>query len=71
MTTGQPPHRPTDPDFMGADAALRRAGRRALETALQLGTPCRVMEDGKLIDLAARVRMEQDGAALPVIPSAP
>jgi len=62
MKPSQEADRPTDPDFIGADAALRRAARRALQAALQLGTPCWVMEGGKLIDLAARHRAEQSGA---------
>jgi hypothetical protein len=45
---------PRDPDFIGACAAIERSAQRALDTALQLGTPCWVMEDGKIVDLAAR-----------------
>ena len=45
---------PTTPDFIGADAALKRAARRALETALQLGTPCWVMDGDQIVDLTLR-----------------
>ncbi len=65
MTASRPPNSPTDPDFIGADAALRRAARRALETALQLGTPCWVMEGGQLVDAAARYRFTQGEVTRP------
>ena len=50
--------RPRDPDLLGADAALKRAARRALKLELQTDTPCWIMRDGKLVDLAAEVRHE-------------
>ena len=42
------------------EAALHRAAHRAMQTALQSGTPCWVMEDGKLVDAAARYRTGND-----------
>ncbi|OGA28549.1 MAG: hypothetical protein A3I01_00650 [Betaproteobacteria bacterium RIFCSPLOWO2_02_FULL_65_24] len=44
---------PRHPDLIGADAALKRAARRALELALQTGTACWVLRDGKIVDIAA------------------
>ena len=63
MNEPMTPRTPHDPDFIGACAAIERAAQRALETALQLGTPCWVMVDGNIVDLAARYR-EQMQAAL-------
>ena len=50
--------KPTSADFIGADAALKRAAKRALETALQLGTPCWVMEGDQIIDLTVRYQVQ-------------
>jgi hypothetical protein len=36
--------------------ALRRAARQALELARRTGTPCHVMEKGKIIDIASPKR---------------
>ncbi|OGA52067.1 MAG: hypothetical protein A3F74_22950 [Betaproteobacteria bacterium RIFCSPLOWO2_12_FULL_62_58] len=44
--------KPKDKDLLGAHAALKRAARRALETARRTGTPCYVMRHGKLVDIA-------------------
>lgn len=40
-----------DPDLLKVEAALRRAGRKALELALQTGTPCYVWQDGKVVNI--------------------
>jgi len=40
-----------DADMRGATAALQRAAQQALALALQSGTPCLVMMDGKIVDL--------------------
>lgn len=48
--------KPRHPDLSGADAALERAATRALELALQTGTSCWVLCDGKIVDIAAEVR---------------
>lgn len=37
-------------------AALKRAGKNALELARQTGTPCYVMEGNKIVDIAKRGR---------------
>jgi len=62
MNTPKPPQEPTpvpegtrDVDLLNADAALRRAGRKALELALQTGTPCYVWQDGKVVNIGAPV----------------
>ena len=35
-------------------AALRRAAKDALDLARRTGTPCYVMENGKIVDIAKR-----------------
>ncbi len=40
-------------------AALKRAGKVALETARQNGTPCYVEIDGKIVDIAAKRDVKQ------------
>jgi hypothetical protein len=44
--------RPTSPDLLGAEQAIKRAARRAREIAIQTNTPCIVRKDGKLVDIA-------------------
>lgn len=55
--------KPRHPDLIGADVALERAARRALELALQTGTPCWVLRDGKMVDIAAEAALAE--AAVP------
>jgi len=43
---------PKDADLRGALPALKRAARRALELARQTGTPCWVLRDGRMVDIA-------------------
>ena len=45
---------PTDPDLAGVDVALRRAAKSALKLARQTNTPCYVVKDGKIVDIAVR-----------------
>jgi hypothetical protein len=45
---------PTDPDLAGVDIALRRAAKSALMLARQTNTPCYVVKDGKIVDIAER-----------------
>lgn len=42
-----------DKDLQGSHAALKRAARAALITARKTGTPCYVVKDGKIVDIAA------------------
>jgi len=51
--------KPKDNDLLGSHAALKRAARRALETARRTGTPCYVMKDGKIVDIARAGRASQ------------
>lgn len=44
-------HRSKDPDILGAEAALRRAAKKALQIGLETGTPVWVIEDGRMVDL--------------------
>ena len=50
---------PRHPDLINADAALERAARRALDRAIQTGTPCWVLRDGKIVDIAAEAAASQ------------
>jgi len=44
---------PKDPDLLGALPALKRAAANALNLARQTKTPCYVLKDGKIVDIAA------------------
>jgi hypothetical protein len=48
---------PTAPDFLGALPALKRAAQRALELAIATNTPCIVMRDGQIVDIAREHRL--------------
>ncbi len=48
---------PKDRDIAGSTAALKRAAKQALALARRTGTPCWVMRDGKLVDIARRRRV--------------
>lgn len=41
-------------DLAGVDMALRRAAKTALKLARQTNTPCYVVKDGKIVDIAVR-----------------
>ena len=41
--------RATDPDFAGTEEALRRAARRARDTARSTRTPLVIWRDGRLV----------------------
>lgn len=43
---------PTDPDQVGSLAAIKRAALRARELARQMNTPCYVMRNGRIVDVA-------------------
>ncbi len=45
---------PTDADFVGAQQAIKRAAQRAREIAEATNTPCYVLQDGKIIDVARK-----------------
>ena len=40
-----------DPDILAADAALRRAARRAREIGRRTNTPVYVLKNGRIVDL--------------------
>jgi hypothetical protein len=54
---------PTDPDLAGVDKALRRAAKSALALARRTKTPCYVMIDGQIVDIAARRKKTVDKTA--------
>lgn len=43
---------PTDPDLLGSMQAIQRTAQRAREIAEATNTPCYVMQDGKIVDIA-------------------
>ena len=43
------PEHDRDPDFVGADAALRRAAERARRRAAECGTAIAIFEDGRVV----------------------
>lgn len=45
---------PTDSDLAGVDKALKRAAKSAHTLARQTKTPCYVVKDGKIVDIAVR-----------------
>ena len=45
---------PIDPDLVGVDKALRRAAKSALKLARQTKTPCYVVKDGMIVNIAER-----------------
>lgn len=45
--------RPKDKDLRGSQAALERAARSALATARMTRTPCYILKQGKVVDIAA------------------
>lgn len=48
---------PTDADFLGAQQAIKRAAQRAREIAEATNTPCYVIQDGKIVDIAWRTEI--------------
>ena len=52
---------PSDPDLAGVDKALRRAAKSALALARQTKTPCYVVKDGKIVDIALRKKSVGQG----------
>ena len=45
--------KPKDKDLLGSQAALERAARSALKTARVTGTPCYVLQHGRIVDIAS------------------
>ena len=45
---------PTDPDLLGSMQAIQRAAQRARELAEATNTPCYVMQNGKIVDVARK-----------------
>lgn len=47
-------HGSKDPDIRAADAALRRAARRARYLGRKTGTPVYVLKNGRIVDLTKK-----------------
>lgn len=45
---------PKDPDLTNVEKALKRAGKEARELARKTHTPCYVVENGKIVNVAER-----------------
>ncbi len=45
---------PKDPDLAGVEKALKRAGKSARLLAKKTATPCYVIKDGKIVNVAER-----------------
>lgn len=45
---------PKDPDLAGVGKALKRAAKAALTLARKTHTPCYVLKDGKIVNIAER-----------------
>jgi hypothetical protein len=45
---------PADLDLAGVDKAIKRAAKSAHTLARQTKTPCYVVKDGKIVDIARR-----------------
>ena len=43
---------PKDPDLVNVENALKRAGKSARELAKKTHTPCYVIKDGKMVNVA-------------------
>ncbi len=52
--------KPRHPDFIGAEAAMRRAARRAHLIAHQAGTGVVVMRNGKVVEIEPDPEMYND-----------
>ena len=50
QNTAESQSRKRDPDFIGADAALKRAALRARKKALSTGTRIVVVRNGKVVE---------------------
>lgn len=48
---------PKGPDLAGVEKALKRAAKSALASARKTKTPCYVMKDGKIVDIAGRQKI--------------
>jgi diaminopimelate decarboxylase len=46
---------PKDPDLLGSVKAIRRSAVSALKLARKTNTPCYVVRDGKIVNVAKRV----------------
>lgn len=44
--------RPSSPNLLGSEQAIKRAAQGAREIARQTNTPCIIRKDGKLIEIA-------------------
>lgn len=55
-----------NPEFIGMDAALRRAAKAAHALARKTKTPCYIWKDGRIVDITAQ-RTARQKASKPEI----
>jgi len=47
---------PKDPDLLGSLQAIKRSAANALKLARKTHTPCYVIKDGKIVNVAERLK---------------
>jgi len=50
---------PKDPDLLGSVQAMKRSAANALKLARKTHTPCYVIKDGKIVNVAERQKTSQ------------
>ena len=51
---------PKDPDLLGSVQAMKRSAASALKLARKTHTPCYVVKDGKIVNIAERPKATRD-----------
>ena len=52
---------PKDPDLLGSVQAMKRSAANALKLARKTHTPCYVVKDGKIVNVAERQKTGRTG----------
>lgn len=52
---------PKDPDLLGSVQAMKRSAANALKLARKTHTPCYVVKDGKIVNVAERQKTSRTG----------
>ena len=52
---------PKDPDLLGSVQAMKRSAVNALKLARKTHTPCYVVKDGKIVNVAERQKTSRTG----------
>jgi hypothetical protein len=54
-----------NPEFIGMDAALKRAAKAAHTLARKTKTPCYIWKDGRIVDITAKQNKPVQGKLTP------